>query len=456
MELPLFSSISFDQVSTELIGDAVQLAKKVNAFRPLKEELLHKVQKDLLGERVYNSNAIEGSTLSLRETQLVLEAGAAIDVGRKREAQEALNLGNAFGQMQELMDVAQSEVGEQRFRKLHQTLFTGVNDGIAGVYRYQQVLIPGAKHQPPDDSQVANLMNQFFVQLEAASIVSESAIQVATWAHWCIARIHPFFDGNGRMARLWQDWVLFRGRLTAALIRQTERSRYYDALTSADDGDFNPLAQLVAQSVVTTLQLYVNAFSEADFIQGWARKLVDESDARNEEQRKMEYIRWKLRMEELLDAFERCATQITKASAGEIEVQLKPYEIIDQPTWDSLRSGEGASKTWYFWLNCRRGTTRRQYCFFFGKHLWSPADEKLGHIPPSVCLLISEQQERGEAVRLDMIDESPLSLREILVIDNQLTCRRIDASGHAKLEHRIEAVNIAQSFLQDVILKRLA
>ena len=258
------------------------------------------------------------------------------------------------------------------------------------------------------------------------------------------------------MARLWQDWVLFRGRLTAAVIRQTDRSRYYATLTSADDGDFNPLAQLIAECVIATLQLYINAFSEADSIQDWARGLVDESDARTEEQRKMEYIRWRLRMEEFKDSIERCAAQITKASAGEIEVQLQPHEIIDQPTWECLRSGEGASKTWYFWLNCRRGRSRSSYCFYFGKHLWSPADQTLGHIPPSVCLLISEQQNHGDPTRLDMIDGCPISPREVLVIDNHLACRRVDTAGQPTLEHDVESVTLAQSFLQDVVLKRLA
>lgn len=452
MECPQ-PNISLDQVSTELIDDVVRLAKKVNDFRPLSSELLEKVQKDLLGERVYNSNAIEGSTLTLRETRLVLESGADIDVGHRREAQEALNLANAFQRIQERLD--DDSIGESHFLDVHRLLFSNINEGIAGVYRNQDVVIWGAKHQPPDASRVADLMEQVFVQLQEQTITAESAIQIATWAHWCVARIHPFVDGNGRMARLWQDLVLFRGRLTAAVIRQQERSRYYDCLSSADDGDFNPLAQLIAQCVNSTLRLYINAFSEADAIKDWAASLVDESDARSEEQRKIEYVRWKLRMEEVCDAFERCAAQLTNASAGNIEVELRPYPIIDQATWDSLRSGEGASKTWFFWLNCRRGPERFGYCFFFGRHWWSPADQSIGQVPPSVCLLMSEQIGRNEPLLLDSIEGSPLSLREILVVDNNLACRKIDNAGQVVLQRDVAAVNIAQSFLQDVLLKRM-
>lgn len=452
MELPL-PNITLDEVSRELVNDSVGLAKKVNDFRPLSSELLEKVQKDLLGERVYNSNAIEGSTLTLRETRLVLESGLGIDVGRKREAQEALNLAAAFLRIQDYL--TGSIPGEPSFIELHRLLFADINEGIAGVYRYQGVVIRGAKHQPPDESRVADLMTQFFLRLQNTPISADDAIPVATWAHWCIARIHPFFDGNGRMARLWQDLLLFRGGLTAAVIRQLERSRYYDCLSTADEGDFNPLVQLIAQSVNSTLQLYINAFNEADSIRGWATSLVDESDTRRDEQRKIEYVRWKRRMEELRDAFERCASQLTNASAGNIDVEIRPYEIIDQSIWESLRSGEGGSKTWFFWLTCRRGDERMQYCFFFGKHFWSIADQLIGFVPPNVCLLVSEKENQDSAIRLDTIEDSPISIREILVIDDKLACRKLDNAGRTILERDIEAVNIAQTFLQDVLLKRM-
>jgi Fic family protein len=445
--------ISLDQVSTELISDTLRLATKVNDFRPLSSELLAKVQRDLLGERVYNSNAIEGSTLTLRETRLVLETGAGIDVGRKREAQEALNLASAFEQIQQLL--GQQCIGQSHFFDIHRLLFREVNEGIGGVYRNQDVVIWGAKHQPPDSSRVPDLMDEFFAMLQVATITTETAIPVATWAHWCIARIHPFYDGNGRMARLWQDMLLFQGKLTAAVIRLQERSRYYDCLASADDGDFNPLVQLIAQSASSTLQLYVNAYNEADSIKDWAATLVDESDARSEEQRKIEYTRWRLRMEEVRDAFERCATQLTNASEGNLEVELRSYPIIEQATWESIRSGEGASKTWFFWLNCRRDHSRLSYCFFFGKHWWSPADRTLASIPPSVCLLISEQEGRNEPRLLDSVDGSPISIREILVLEGKLACRKLNNAGQTEIQRPVEAVSLGQEFLQEVFLKRL-
>jgi len=445
-------NLVLDKVSNELIQDALRLARKVNDFRPLSPDLLDKVQKDLLGERVYNSNAIEGNTLTLRETRLVLQTGSGIDVGRRREAQEAINLAQAFGQIQ---DAPRSTIDQSHFLEIHRLLFNDVNARIGGIYRHEDVMISGAKYQPPDSSLVSVLMDEFFDYLKSAIVTTDSAIQIATWAHWCISRIHPFYDGNGRMARLWQDLVLFQGKLTAAVIRLQERSRYYDCLTAADDGDLNPLVQLIAQSVSMTLQLYINAYNEVDSIKDWAASLVEESDTRSQEQRTLEYTRWKLRMEEIRDAFQRCAAQLTNASAGQIEVELNSFPIIDQATWDSLRSGEGASRTWFFWLNCRRDNRRIGYCFFFGKHWWSSADRSLGAIPPTVCLLISEQEGRDNPVLLDSMEESPLSTREILVMDGKLARRVVNSAGETLVEPDSDAVKVAQAFLQEVLLKRV-
>jgi Fic family protein len=74
---------------------------------------------------------------------------------------------------------------------------------ICGRLRSERVMLTGAKHQPPNDSQIPELLNEFFSQLATGD--EFDPVQVATWAHWCIARIHPFMDGNGRMSRLWQD-----------------------------------------------------------------------------------------------------------------------------------------------------------------------------------------------------------------------------------------------------------
>ncbi|MSR58985.1 MAG: hypothetical protein EXS05_15295 [Planctomycetaceae bacterium] len=458
MELPNLRSIKLDSVTNAVIVDVDELAHQVNDFRPLPVEVLQSVENKLLGERVYNSNAIEGNTLSLRETISILQAGSVLNVRRKREAQEVLGLKNAIESIQELMTAGNPVRDTTAFLSVHDILFREMNAGIAGRLRNEDVTLTGAKHQPPDASHVPQLLQSLFAQL--GNIDDLGAIHVATWVHWGITRVHPFVDGNGRMARLWQDLILFQRRLTSAIIRQQDRTEYYQVLTTADDGDFNPLAQLIAQRVASTLQVYLSAQQEADSLKGWAAEVVGESAARSAEQRRLGYMRWKHQMELLRDAFERCAAQLTNASSGAIEIQLVQYPIIDQSLWEGLRTGAGAKQTWFFKLNCRRDRKLLRYFFFFGKHFMASNGHEPANIGPSVCLLVSEQDERTDernARQLDELDNTPLTLREVLVSGTELIRKRRNNVNHEFVyDIPVDPIRLAQEFLQEVLLLRLA
>ena len=103
-QLPTPKELSFNPATLDLCRDIAEMAATINNSRPLPEHVLAEVQKRLLEDRVYNSNAIEGNTLSLRETQLILETGSIMDVGRGKEATEVLNLGNAIREIQSFVD----------------------------------------------------------------------------------------------------------------------------------------------------------------------------------------------------------------------------------------------------------------------------------------------------------------------------------------------------------------
>jgi Fic family protein len=450
------SEITLDPVTLELISDAMELARQVNDSRPLPDDVIANIQKELLDERVFNSNAIEGNTLTLRETRIVLRTGGITEVGRRRDATEALNLGKAIAKVAEMVPVCESWSDIDRFMDVHETLLTGVDDDSAGTIRSQRVMISGAKFQPPSPEEVVVLLRQFFAHLNTAIATDSEPVRLAAWVHWGIARIHPFEDGNGRLARLWQDLILFGNRLTAAVIRPSDRTEYYAALETADTGDFNPLTQLVTRSLSKTLQVSVNALRECDELKDWAVSLVGETSARVDEQRQLEYMRWRRQMELLQDAFERCAAQVTDASDGTVEVQVRAFGVLDQSTWETLRSGGTASMTTCFWANFRNGNERIQYCFFFGRHWLTDVDRDTPGIGTSTCLLVSEQRGDDRAVRLSEVPDCPLALREILVVDDRLARKRYDIDK-AKDEYdlNVDPLQVARDFVQEVFLRRL-
>jgi Fic family protein len=455
MELFRINQISLDGVTKELLRDVAETAHKVNDLRPLSRDVIELVQREILGERVFSSNAIEGNTYSLGETIETLKTGY-VALGKKREATEVINLGKAIEHVQQNLVNLPTAHSVDPFLELHGILLRGISDDLAGQFRRKQVMIGGATQQPPDHSYVPGLLGDFFTQLNDAEPGDTNAVLIATWAHWTITRVHPFGDGNGRMSRLWQDLVLFRRRLTCAIIPPEARNEYRAALAAADEGDFNALTQLVARQVASTLDKYLTVQQKIDSLGQWAAELVGESAARATEKRRSAYLRWSRKMEELRYAFERCASLITNASI-EMEVQLFAYSIIDQAAWENLRAGIGATKTWLFKLVFRRQKRLVTYIFFFGKHFWSELDTMQERSEPRVCVLINEQEGGDvEAKRLAHDVTSPLTIREIFVVDNQLVRRRFDPQRKQDVYDRgIDPTVIAQEFLQDVLLLKL-
>jgi Fic family protein len=245
MELIGPSDVRLDEVTTSMLSDVDELAHQVNEIRPLRPEVLRQVKDELFAERVFSSNAIEGNTLTIRETRLILQTKSILDIRRKREAQEALNLGEASTRMEQLLEVEEAWHDISNFLAIHEILMKGVNEPIAGRMRDRDVMITGARHHPPGPMEASALIDEVFLILGRSENVH--GFLLAVWTHWAIARVHPFEDGNGRMARLWQDLILLRSRLTVAIIRPQDRQAYMDALIQADDSNFNPLAQLICQ-----------------------------------------------------------------------------------------------------------------------------------------------------------------------------------------------------------------
>ena len=455
MELIPPTDVRLDEVSLAMLADLAELAHQVNDIRPLSPDVLRQVKDELLGERVFSSNAIEGNTLTIRETRLILQTKTFLDVRRKREAQEALNLGEAATRIEQLMDIDGAWHDVAQFLGFHEMLMSGVNNRIAGVLRNTDVIITGAKRQPPDSREVPRLVDQTFDLLRSHQ--GTDGLLLSVWTHWAIARIHPFEDGNGRMARLWQDLMLLRARLTIAIIRPQDRETYLDALGQADENNFDPLTQLICQRVMATLQTYINAQEAADQLQGWASELVGESSARETEKRKLSYLRWRHSVEQLRDAFERCAALINRGADRSLEVQIESYDIIDQSTWETLLAGGGAKRTWFFKALFRRNTAIVWYYFFFGKHHWSSADEPMGDQGPVVNVMVSRQKPGEQiATRLEHVESTHVTLREIVVRDKSIVRARFDPSrSQLVFDTDKKPVEIAQEFFEEVLLKEL-
>jgi hypothetical protein len=148
---------------------------------------------------------------------------------------------------------------------------------------------------------------------------------------------------------------------------------------------------------------------------------------------------------------------VTSASDGKVGIQVRPFDIVDQSTWETLRSGGRAAKTWFFWASFRRGGERIQYCFFFGNHFFSPVDLGVPSIGANACLLVSEQIGDDAAVRLGDLESSPITLRELLVVNDKVVRKRQDLAQSALVyDLDVDPLVVAREFVQEVLLRRMA
>jgi Fic family protein len=233
-------------------------AKKVrlDRYRPLSSSVAARLQESLRLLLTYHSNAIEGNTLTLRETQIVLETGITIGGHPLREHLEATNHAHAYEYLTTLADGAARIAGET-ILDLHRLVMSGIDD-TAGHFRTGPVYIRGARLTPPPASQVQRLIEAWLSWLEGPGLDYTPIVRAAI-AHHDFEAIHPFFDGNGRTGRLLLNLMLMREGYPPALLLRDWRGNYLRALDSAGAGAFNPLANLTGRAVEGGLDLYLQA-----------------------------------------------------------------------------------------------------------------------------------------------------------------------------------------------------
>ena len=237
------------------------LAKKtrLDSHRPLSDTILNRLHRNMEIEYTYNSNAIEGNTLTLRETQLVIREGVTINGKSLSDHLEAKNHPKAIEYIEQLAkqkDIARI-LQEKDILKIHELIFSGVLES-AGHYRNCQVYIEGCDLTPPSGCEIPDLMKQLLHWLNN-NPEELRPIELSAVFHHKLAAIHPFDDGNGRVSRLLTNLLLINNGYTLTTIKRVDRKRYYDTLQKADNGNLKPFVNFIARCVEQSLDIYLNA-----------------------------------------------------------------------------------------------------------------------------------------------------------------------------------------------------
>ncbi len=238
---------------------AERVARKKNQldrYRPLPPETVRRLNDDLRVFLTYHSNAIEGNTLSLRETQMVIDYGVTVHGHPLREYLEATNHAAAYSYVTKLVD-ARTPITREAILTLHSMVMDRILEA-KGQFRVVPVYIRGANMTPPPANQVESLMREWVAWIDGQGANYEPVIRAAI-AHHGFEAVHPFIDGNGRVGRLLLNLMLMRDGYPPALLLRDWRVRYIQALDRANTGAYSPLANMIGQAVEAGLDLYLEA-----------------------------------------------------------------------------------------------------------------------------------------------------------------------------------------------------
>ena len=355
------------------LPDFEQLADRVRKMRAqgrLSPDVLHRIRKHFRIKNIYHSNAIEGNALAVGETRQVVEHGLTITGKPLKDQAEARNLSHALDFLEELAGNSDRPIAENDVRQLHALVLHGITDE-AGTYRSTVVSISGSDYSPPGPESVPAQMEEFGRWLAHASIPRDGTfagvlgLVAAAVAHTWFVTVHPFIDGNGRVARLLMNLMLMRYGYPIAIVTKEDRLRYYDALEISQTSDLTPFIVLLAECIEESLEEYEAAAEEQREQNEWVAALAAKFTKPERIRAENEYEVWKSAME-LLKSHLQQTVNVFDEVADYGHVYLKDFGNLEFEKYSALRRGESAKRTWFLRVDFRRRDTTARYLFFFG------------------------------------------------------------------------------------------
>lgn len=227
------------------------LNEKLNGYRA---NFSQQIAQALDIEYTHESNKIEGNTLTLRETAIVIEKGLTIGGKPLNDHLEAINHAQAIDYIKDLAK-ATNTITERDILQIHALILQGIDRENAGRYRSVPVMISGSKHTPPPPYVVPEKMQEM-MRFYNENRETMHPVELASEMHERLVYIHPFADGNGRTARLLMNLILLQNGYPIAILKgDTEnRLKYYEALETASiTGDKTPFKNFIKEVLTQTI-----------------------------------------------------------------------------------------------------------------------------------------------------------------------------------------------------------
>ena len=443
-----------------------RISRRVHDLRAggkLTGEVLIRIGKFFRIKNIYHSNAIEGNALDLGETRLVVQKGMTLTGKSLRDQAEAKNLGEAVDFLEDLIpnpeqsdDPRNRPLTEADIRQLHTLVLKGIDDTAAGAYRQVEVQISGSDFPPTAPESIAADMEKFGNWLGAASVVTEDkfasaeGLLAAAVAHTWFVMIHPFIDGNGRVARLLMNLMLMRFGIPIAIIPREDRQRYYDSLEDAQGSDLSGFVALLCECVDESLEEWEEAAEEHKKNLQEMASLGQKMGQKATIKASNEFEIWRSAMDLLKGHMRQSAEIISKEPAA--SVYIRELGELDKDKYFRLMNKKPAKRTWFFRADFHSGERAARYLFWFGFPLRNtPLEGECG-----VTLQISRETPEGshyfEKLE-DLGSTGTPNVPDLWEIGYSIKGERFVSRRRDRIYKNQKVEAIVSSFFEDVIQK---
>ncbi|MFC1567144.1 Fic family protein, partial [bacterium] len=253
-----------NKIIQEKLTEIDLLKDQLSQLRPLNEQQIKNLKIYFDMQLTYNSNAIEGSTLDLSETKIILLQGITIGGKSMREHLEAINHKYAIDYIEDIVKRGDKEIKLVDILGLHRIILREIDDENAGKYRKYDVYVMQKNSQKyifPEPKLVPLLMENFDLWMKEN--VSLHPVILACESHYRFVTIHPFIDGNGRCARLLMNLVLMQNGYSSCIVKNEQRKEYLDSIEAAQNkGNMDPFYVLMIDSLKESLEIYIKTIKD--------------------------------------------------------------------------------------------------------------------------------------------------------------------------------------------------
>lgn len=403
------AQLALEAATQQVLDDVSAEAAKLAGLGEFSPEIQEELSRSFLPDRISDTLNIEGVRVNPRLTRAVLD-GLAISDSDRYTTQEILNVSDA-NDLIESDARAGYPLSVQLVRELHRR----IEDHLiptAGSFRQENVEITGASHRPPAWTDVPDLVREVCDEYESSAI---DPLVRAVWLHATIAKIHPFVDGNGRTARMLQDFALLSARLLPVGVPMSRRSEYYDALEASDSGDFNQVVSLIANAELVALDKARRIAEAPKQRRSRIEQLVKAANATTKRTEYNQYEIWRRKVAGFVSELAKWIDELNDASDS-FRFRFQTYDVPSYEKWSEIRRKGWATGTWLFRLDAIvGGRMLARFLFYAKRHQLGWVTDPNDDLRKCVGIFLDSVDDPTESFGLGRYEDRYISLRELIV-----------------------------------------